>query len=583
MSGKIPQSFIDDLLARIDIVDVISPLVSLRKSGREHMACCPFHDEKTPSFTVSPQKQFYHCFGCGAHGTAISFLMEYQGLSFPETVAELAGRVGLELPAAEETIAGGQGPSENLTRLYEVNELASKFFQTQLRQHPDREVATSYLKARGLTGQIAARFNLGYAPDSWNALEQGLVEQVSAAELTRLGLSIARDGGPGQYDRFRNRIIFPIIDNRGRTIGFGGRAFGDEKPKYLNSPETPLFHKSQALYGIHQVLQADKSPQRVVVVEGYMDVIALHQHGVCGAVATMGTATTSEHLRRLFRISPEVVFCFDGDQAGRKAAWKALETALPLMSDGHRVRILFLPDGEDPDTLVRQIGPEEFSALMARAKPLLDTLFAHLLGDTDMGSLDGRSQLLSRARPLLDRLPQGSLKTVGFDRLAELTRMQKSELATPAKPVASRRHQRPARSSNSPRALVARALALLMHYPGFVDDTPEPAGLAQLDDPLVVPFLTLFGLLKNRGERSYSAILHDWQSRVGDTFDDRVLQSEKLLKSEADAAREFSDIVARLIDISEQATLRVPPKGLSLAELTDNQRDQLRRTGKILK
>ena len=362
MAGRIPPSFIDDLLARIDIVDLIGQRIALRKAGKDFQARCPFHDERTPSFTVSPDKQFYHCFGCGAHGTAIGFLMEHDRLAFREAVEELAQRVGLVIPSDGEPIRTGpdQGP------LYQVLEQAAELYRQQLRSHPEAARAVDYLKGRGLTGEIAARYGLGYAPSGWDFLLSRLGRDPAGRQrLLQAGLITDQDGK--SYDRLRERIVFPIRDRRGRVIGFGGRVLGDGKPKYLNSPETPVFHKGRELYGLYEAQKARRKLERLLVVEGYMDVIALAQFGIDYAVATLGTATTPEHLQLLLRSAPELVFCFDGDRAGRDAAWKALQTALPLATGNQSLRFLFLPEGEDPDTLVRAEGPGGLRAA-ARAR-----------------------------------------------------------------------------------------------------------------------------------------------------------------------------------------------------------------------
>ena len=365
MAGNIPQQFIDDLLTRIDVVDVINQRVPLKKAGTEYKACCPFHDEKTPSFTVSQSKQFYHCFGCGAHGSAIRFLMEYDRLSFPDAIEELAASIGLEVPRED-----GFTPRDNRKPVYEILEQAARFYAQQLRHHPKANRAIEYLKNRGLSGEIAKTFHLGFAPPGWdNLLKKFGNDEQSLGLLRKAGLISEPEGK--RYDRFRDRIMFPIHDSRGRVVGFGGRVLDDGSPKYLNSPETPVFHKGSELYGLWEAKHANKSLPRVLVVEGYMDVIALAQYDIRNAVATLGTAATDQHLEKLFRTAPEVVFCFDGDRAGRDAAWKALNTALPILRDGRQARFLLLPEGEDPDTYVRRIGKDEFMNQVAKSEPLL--------------------------------------------------------------------------------------------------------------------------------------------------------------------------------------------------------------------
>jgi DNA primase len=418
----IPHDFIQTLLARIDIVDVVDRHVPLKKAGANYVACCPFHSEKTPSFTVSQTKQFYHCFGCGAHGTAVGFLMEYAGKSFPEAIEELARDAGLEVPRVEPR------PGE-VQRREEAQDLASllltaaKYYRAQLRDAPR---AIEYLKARGLTGEIAHRFGVGYAPDAWQPLASAF-PAYDAKELEAAGLVVAGEAGK-RYDRFRDRIMFPIHDSRGQVIGFGGRVLGDGEPKYLNSPETPLFSKGRELYGLFLARNAIRAAGRVVVVEGYMDVVALAQHGVDYVVATLGTATTPIHAQKLFRLADSVVFCFDGDAAGRKAAWRALENTLPVLADGKNASFLFLPEGEDPDDFVRKRGKAAFEALFARATPLSEFLLAELAAQHPPTSAEGRAALVAAARPFLAQLGAPVLGALLRRRLADLTGLPEPEL-----------------------------------------------------------------------------------------------------------------------------------------------------------
>lgn len=398
MSGLIPQDFIDDLVQRADIVEVVGSRVPLTKAGREYKARCPFHAEKTPSFWVSPQKGFYHCFGCGAHGTALGFLMEYERLDFPTAVEELARSVGVEVPRTE----GGERVS--FDPLYALLDDAAQLYRQALRDHP---AAIDYLKQRGLDGETAREFGIGYAPPAWDTLlaARGGSEQ-SRQQLLAAGLIIERDSG-GHYDRFRDRIMFPIRDSRGRTLAFGGRILAAGEPKYLNSPETPVFHKGRELYGLYEARRAERKLTRLLVVEGYMDVVMLAAHGIRNVVGTLGTATTAEHLRRIFAVVPEVIFCFDGDRAGRDAAWRALQVCLPVLHDGRQVRFLLLPDGEDPDSLVRQEGEAAFNERIAGSLPLSRFLLDTLGRDLDLDSPDGKARLAALARPLLKQLPPG--------------------------------------------------------------------------------------------------------------------------------------------------------------------------------
>ena len=433
MTGRIPQSFIDDLLDRADIVDVVGSRVDLRKSGKNHSACCPFHDEKTPSFTVSSEKQFYYCFGCGAGGNAIGFVMDFDRVAFPEAVEKLAQNLGLEVPRE----AGrDDGFSQKRKALQDIVQKADSYYRTQLREHPQSKVAVDYLKQRGLTGKIAQIFGIGYAPPGWDNLLLKLgTDDTAIEQLKETGMLVDREEDNKRYDRFRHRIMFPIRDVRGRTIGFGGRVLGDDKPKYLNSPETPLFHKGRELYGLYEANQALRDIPNLVVVEGYMDVVALAQHNIHNAVATLGTAATAEHLDKLFRYTSEVVFSFDGDSAGRKAARRALETTLPNMLDGRTVRFLFLPEGEDPDTLVRKIGSDDFNNLIRGAQPISDFLFDALSEDLDMTTLDGKARLSKLAAPMINQIPEGVFKELMLKTLAEKTGVDPDTLKGFIKPV----------------------------------------------------------------------------------------------------------------------------------------------------
>jgi DNA primase len=432
MAGRIPQSFIDEVLHRTDIVDLIGAHVRLKKAGKNYAACCPFHNEKSPSFTVSREKQFYHCFGCGVSGNALSFLMQYERREFIDSLEYLAQKAGMTLP---ETSQNQQEERASRQPLYDTLDAAARFYEEQLRQHPQRDRATDYLRRRGLTGQVAKEWRLGYAPAGWDNLLRALgnsPEQV--ALLQQAGLIIFNEQRNSHYDALRERVIFPIRDFRGRIMAFGGRVLDDSKPKYLNSPETPVFHKGEELYGLFETRQARQDLKRIVVVEGYMDVIALHQAGLPFAVATLGTATSTTHVERLFRSVPDVIFCFDGDAAGRRAAWKALESALPALKDGVSAGFLFLPDGQDPDSLVREEGLDAFRQRLDTAEPLADFLFRHLSEGLRLESLEGRSRLASLAAPLLEKVPAGLFRQLLWQRLSELTGLHQpdSGKASPA-------------------------------------------------------------------------------------------------------------------------------------------------------
>ncbi|MCL5500990.1 DNA primase [Escherichia coli] len=408
MAGRIPRVFINDLLARTDIIDLIDARVKLKKQGKNWHACCPFHNEKSPSFTVNGEKQFYHCFGCGAHGNAIDFLMNYDKLEFVETVEELAAMHNLEVP-----YEAGNGPSQierhQRQSLYQLMDGLSAFYQQSLTQ-PAAEPARQYLERRGLSSDVIARFAIGYAPPGWdNVLKRFGANQENRQSLIDAGMLVTNDQGRS-YDRFRERVMFPIRDKRGRVMGFGGRVLGNDTPKYLNSPETDIFHKGRQLYGLYEAQQDNDEPQRLLVVEGYMDVVALAQYGINYAVASLGTSTTADHIQLLFRVTKNVICCYDGDRAGRDAAWRALETALPYMSDGRQLRFMFLPDGEDPDTLVRQEGKAAFEARMEQAMPLSTFLFNSLLPQADLTTPDGTTQLAALALPLISQVPGETLR-----------------------------------------------------------------------------------------------------------------------------------------------------------------------------
>ncbi|MGE8503847.1 MAG: DNA primase [Pseudomonas sp.] len=422
MAGLIPQSFIDDLLNRTDIVDVVSSRIQLKKTGKNYSACCPFHKEKTPSFTVSPDKQFYYCFGCGAGGNALGFVMDHDQLEFPQAIEELAKRAGMDVPREES--GRGHKPRQPVdSPLYPLLNAAAEHYRQALKSHPQRRYAVDYLKGRGLTGEIARDFGLGFAPPGWdNLLKQLGSDALQQKAMIDAGLLIENAENGRRYDRFRDRIMFPIRDSRGRVIAFGGRVLGDDKPKYLNSPETPVFHKGQELYGLYEARKHNRDLDEIMVVEGYMDVIALAQQGLRNAVATLGTATSEEHLKRLFRIVPSVLFCFDGDAAGRNAAWRALESTLPSLQDGRRARFLFLPEGEDPDTLVRAEGTDAFRArINQHAQPLADYFFQQLSEEADPRSLEGKAHLVTLAAPLIDKIPGNNLRALMRQRLSEIT------------------------------------------------------------------------------------------------------------------------------------------------------------------
>ncbi|MBU0500101.1 MAG: DNA primase [Gammaproteobacteria bacterium] len=509
MPGKIPREFIDQLLQRTDIVDVVNSRVPLKRTGKDYQACCPFHDEKTPSFTVSRDKQFYHCFGCGAHGSAIGFFMEYERLSFPEAVEELARLQGIEVPRE----LSDQSPAKDLRPLFDVLTQADDFFRLQLRQHPTAGKAVDYLKRRGLSGEIAVEYGIGYAPPGWDNLLRELGPRFGSPLLTQAGLITEAEAGKG-YDRFRDRIIFPIRDSRGRVVGFGGRVLGDDKPKYLNSPETPVFHKGRQLYGLYEMTKALRRPEQLLVVEGYMDVVALAQQGIRYAVATLGTATTADHLERAFRLTTEVVFCFDGDRAGREAGWKALRLVLPLMTQGRGARFLFLPEGEDPDSLVRKEGAESFERRVREAEPLSDYLLKQLATEADMGSLDGRARFAEAARGHIEQLPDGLFKQMMWRRLAERSGAPIEELAPKAAPVSTYRRpvfKEPTRHFRGATP-VRQAITLLLKEPGLALLADLPADWRALDAPGISLLRELMDVIGQEPAIDPGRLLEHWRA-----------------------------------------------------------------------
>lgn len=575
--GLIPQHFIDDLVARTDIVELINARVTLKKAGKNYQACCPFHNEKSPSFTVSPQKQFYHCFGCSANGTALGFLMEYDRLEFVDAVEELARIHGVEVPRE-----GGDNrqQSTRLKSLHELMEQANQFFQQQLRKHPP---AIDYLKQREIDGSTAKAFGMGYAPNAWDGLIHGLASNNEIQQqLITTGMLIEKDGQSGgtrnAYDRFRDRIMFPIRDTRGRVIAFGGRVMGDEKPKYLNSPETPLFHKGKELYGLYEARQALREVKRLLVVEGYMDVIALAQCGIPYAVATLGTALTEDHLTPLFRATAEVVFCFDGDAAGRRAASKALEVCLPAMKDGRQVKFLFLPDGEDPDTLVRKQGQQQFEQAVSDAMPLSTFLIQTLSDGIQLNSIDGRARLVELARPWLAKIPVGVFRNLLSEELANHAKVKPVELLrnNPAPSGVPQRQAKPT-ISGTRLTLTQRALATLLHNPIAASTTSIPESIALSEDP----GLTVLAELHARAaikQPSTGQLLESMRAnqRYFKRLTELVAQTQNLHAS----AEEYAEVLQRIdLDVQQQQLQQNTAhiQAASPSQMSDEEKAQLRK------
>ena len=545
MAGLIPQDFIDDLIARADIVEVVGRRVQLKKAGREFKACCPFHDEKTPSFTVSPAKGFYHCFGCGAHGTAIGFLMEFDHMSFVEAIESLANTMGVEVPRNE-----SDRPARRYDELFTLMASVESHWKNALR---DNQGAVEYVKQRGIDGTTAKRFGLGFAPDGWsNVLNRFGTTPEAVERLLATGLIIRKDNGK-HYDRFRERIMFPIRDARGRTIGFGGRAIGDGEPKYLNSPETVLFHKGRELYGLYEARQALRHIDRLVVVEGYMDVVALARHGIDFAVATLGTATTADHLNILFRLTENVVFAFDGDRAGRKAAWRALETALPHIREGRQVRFVFLPDGHDPDSFVNERGTDAFVAAIDDGVALSDFLIDELAGQVDMKTVDGRARLAELARPLLARIPAGVYRELLVDSLAGTVGLSAAKLERMLGRPAPERARGGSRSASAARAapssgkpsVVRRAITLLLNHPRAAErvDIEKLGGVRR---PGVDLLHDLIETVQSEPDISTAGLLERWRHTEHSVHLGKLAAVEVPESEDFDAAAELADCVQQL-------------------------------------
>jgi len=580
MAGLIPQDFIDDLIARADVVEIIGRRIQLKKAGKEFKACCPFHDEKSPSFTVSAAKGFYHCFGCGAHGTAIGFLMEYDHMSFVDAIESLASTMGVEVPRD-----ASDKPARRYDELFALTGNLEQHWQAHLREHSP---ALDYVKKRGIDSATARRFGIGYSADSWNQVLDKFGTTPEATErLLATGVIIRKDNGK-HYDRFRDRIMFPIRDSRGRTIGFGGRALGDGEPKYLNSPETVLFHKGRELYGLYEARQALRQIDRLVVVEGYMDVVALARHGIDFAVATLGTATTADHLNRLFRLTENVVFSFDGDRAGRKAAWRALENALPQIREGRQIRFVFLPDGHDPDTYVNEFGADGFVKEVDAGMPLSEYLISELASQVDMESVDGRARLAELAKPLINKIVPSVYRDLLIDSLARTVGLAASKVEkmvgeSTAKAGSSADGQqkttnllgrRGAVSAGKP-SVVRRAITLLLNHPDAAAkiDIEKLGGVqragvdllhALIETVQAEPNITTAGLLERWR--------HDEQGRhLG-----KLAVSELPTEEQFDAEAELKACLDQLEIAGKRDRIEILIEKQRLSSLNDDERTELR-------
>lgn len=558
MSGRIPQHFIDELIARTDIVELIGSRVPLKKAGREFRACCPFHDEKTPSFWVSPDKQFYHCFGCGAHGTSVGFLMNYDRLSFPEAVEELASRAGLDVPREDD----GR-PPDPTPELSSLLDRVARHWHEKLKSD---QRAASYIRHRGLTPETLAQFNVGYAANSWSDVIDRFGKETKSREaLITTGLVIEREGSARSqpdrlYDRFRDRIMFPIRDARGRTIGFGGRIIDQGEPKYLNSPETPLFQKGRELYGLYEARQSRQPLNRLLIVEGYMDVVRLHQAQIHYAVATLGTATTPEHLKRAFRLVSEVVFAFDGDRAGRAAAWRALNNALPEAKQGRQLRFLFLPDGEDPDSLVGKEGREAFEHRITEALPLSEYLIRELSGQANLDHADGKARFAELAKPLLAKVPSGVYRELLLGRIAESIGLGVDKLAAiwaDERPAELRSERQSARSPDGRTkrrgagrgGLLRQAVLLLLHHPRIAREISftQLESLDALTQPGIAILRSLLNELREDPLEHTAQVLERWRERPEYERLVKLATEESLIDNASIAQQELSTALQRLV------------------------------------
>ncbi len=578
MAGLIPQNFIDDLVARADVVEVIGRRIQLKKAGREYKACCPFHDEKTPSFTVSPNKGFYHCFGCGAHGTAIGFLMDFDHMTFVEAIESLAGSMGVDVPRSE-----SDKPARRYDELFSLLSQVEKHWQQGLRDNP---AAVDYLKNRGIDGATAQRFGIGVAANDWSAVLDHFGKSDEAIDrLLATGLVIRKDNGR-HYDRFRDRLMFPIRDSRGRCIGFGGRVMGDGEPKYLNSPETVLFHKGRELYGLWEARQALRNIDRLVVVEGYMDVVALARHGIDFSVATLGTATTDEHLNRLFRLSENVAFCFDGDRAGKKAAWRALETALPHIRDGRQVRFVFLPDDHDPDSYVNDYGADAFIKELDEGLALSEYLIGELASQVDLDTVDGKARLAELAKPLLAKVPVGVYRELLMASLAERVGLTTEKLERSiARKQAGDREPAAGRSTTAlgrkiaafagKPSVVRRAITLLLNHPR-AGDKLDVEKLADVGRPGVELLQRLIETVQDEPHITTAGLLERWRHDDEGRHLGKLAAIEVPVDEDFDAAAELHDCLDQLAAAGRRKRVDLLIEKQRLSNLSDEERAELR-------
>ena len=570
MAGHIPQDFIDGLLTRVDVVDIINRRVPLKKKGREYSACCPFHNEKTPSFTVSTSKQFYYCFGCGAHGSAISFLMEYDHMDFVEAIETLASQLGLEVPRE----GGHQAPKKIISKdLYTLMQDASEYYQLQLNAS---KPALEYLQDRGLSEEVSTRFMLGYALTGWDHILKHLSHSYTPKQMIDTGLVIEKDNG-GAYDRYRDRIMFPIRNRKGQVIGFGGRVMGDEKPKYINSPETELFHKGSELYGFYEARDATRKLERIIVVEGYMDVIALAQYGISYAVATLGTATTPEHIQLLFRSVPEIIFCFDGDRAGKEAAWRALNNALSMVVDGKEIRFLFLPQGEDPDSLVRKIGKETFEDSYTNdALALTDYLLKHLQKEFNISSKEGKSRFLNALGDLVKKMPDSLIRDQLFIDIAKQTSISisniKKRVLQNNRPI--QQHFTHTKDQEVRRTPIRYAITLLLHDTSLVQFIENPEQIASSNLSGADLLTTLIETIEESPHINGASLLERWRNTDLEASLIRLMKWQPDTNDNEVLVQEFQDCLRQIRKKANEKKLETLIHKAQIGELTTREKQE---------
>ncbi len=565
--SRIPQSFIDDVLHRLDIVETVKARIPLKKAGTTFTACCPFHQEKTPSFHVHPQKQFYHCYGCGANGNTLSFVMQYDRLDFLDALENLANRVGLELPQSGSSTQHPQHQS-----LISMTRESALYYYQQLKQNT---AVLDYVRKRGLSKEIIRDFGIGYAPPGWDNLLHQLGKTTEQRSLLLDAGMLIEKNQDNYYDRFRDRLMFPIRNLRGQIIGFGGRTLGNDNPKYLNSPETTLFHKGTELYGLYEARQSNQALDQIIIVEGYMDVITLAQFGVTNAVATLGTATTPQHLHRLFRYTSDVVFCFDGDNAGQNAAIRALETVLPIIRDGYNVSFVHLPDNEDPDSFIRQFGEAEWAMLIANAVPLPEALFDYLSQDLDIDSIAGKAKFAQAAREQIAKMPSGVYQYLLQGELAARVGLSPEALDVAQPPVRAATMTPIAPEDPGVPTHLLNAMRLLIHNPGLAALIENPTDVLDSEIPGVDLFGQLLTTCQQQPQLTTGSLLSYWDDDPHRAFIGQLASQDPFIPEDA-WLEELSGSLARLADKLHETKINALMQKVSSGSFTQEERQQLK-------